>query len=605
MKRIGIVGLCLATAFVLTAVIASAAQAGEYGRCVKAKEGRYTNAGCTEESVTKEGDYEWVPGPGPRPKDTGKTGVATLTGAAGVIECKKSTSTGEITGVKSDKELFTFSKCTTKGAPCTTIRITGVSEKGEAIWTETTPAGSIETFPLNTTLIDHGEKFVQLTAEGEFEKFVEPAEGEAWTLFTSSEEGEENPYKGLQAVYECKEVARIFTGGELAGVTTPVNAMETSLTTTFEEGRGLQDLFSDAEVGGKPPLIPIGRGIEKTSGETKGEEKNEVRTGAGQALKGPTVVTNAASAPSQTSATLNATVDPNGSQVSECEFEYGTTVSYGSTAPCSVGPGSGSSPVAVTASIGGLSENTTYHFRAVARNAGGTSHGSDETFSTLANSGSGETMNPEEPAKAEDGPVTGTASGGTGTVTVGRYTSDPVGAPPAGSSGTYVDIAVGEGSTFTAIEFTDCELNGARKVDWWNPQADGGSGEWQPVSDETSPSGNPPCITVTINETTTPDVADLDGLVFDPLLPEGPAPVIKSLSEKKGAMAGGEEIEITGKAFDEVEAVRFGSTPAYVIEYTSEMIKVISPAHTPETVEVTVTTKLARARRPAKTSSNS
>ncbi len=77
----------------------------------------------------------------------------------------------------------------------------------------------------------------------------------------------------------------------------------------------------------------------------------------------PTVVTKAASSVTQTTATLNATVNPNGETVSECKFEYGTTDAYGKTAPCTPSPGSGESPVAVSASVTGLTANTTYHFR--------------------------------------------------------------------------------------------------------------------------------------------------------------------------------------------------------------------------------------------------
>jgi sugar lactone lactonase YvrE len=97
----------------------------------------------------------------------------------------------------------------------------------------------------------------------------------------------------------------------------------------------------------------------------------------------PTVVTNAASAVTQTAATLNATVNPNGAEVSSCKLEYGTTTSYGQSATCTPAPGSGTSPVAVSAAITGLTANTTYHFRVSATNAGGTGNGSDETFKTL------------------------------------------------------------------------------------------------------------------------------------------------------------------------------------------------------------------------------
>jgi hypothetical protein len=105
----------------------------------------------------------------------------------------------------------------------------------------------------------------------------------------------------------------------------------------------------------------------------------------GNVVGAPTVVTGAASAITQTSATLNATVNPNGGTVSECKFEYGTTTGYGQSASCASLPGSGTSPVAVSAPVTGLTANTTYHFRVSATNAGGTSTGSDETFKTLPN----------------------------------------------------------------------------------------------------------------------------------------------------------------------------------------------------------------------------
>ncbi len=98
----------------------------------------------------------------------------------------------------------------------------------------------------------------------------------------------------------------------------------------------------------------------------------------------PTVVTEPASSVTKTGATLNAAVNPNGVEVSDCHFEYGATTSYGSSAPCTPSPGSGTSAVAVSAAIAGLSPNTAYHFRISATNAGGTSTGADQSFTTLA-----------------------------------------------------------------------------------------------------------------------------------------------------------------------------------------------------------------------------
>jgi hypothetical protein len=99
----------------------------------------------------------------------------------------------------------------------------------------------------------------------------------------------------------------------------------------------------------------------------------------------PAVVTGAGSAPEQTTATVHATVNPEGVAVKECKFEYGKTTSYGSSVPCKPAAselGSGKNPVAVSASITGLSAGTSYDFRISASSAGGTSTGSNESFTT-------------------------------------------------------------------------------------------------------------------------------------------------------------------------------------------------------------------------------
>jgi hypothetical protein len=85
----------------------------------------------------------------------------------------------------------------------------------------------------------------------------------------------------------------------------------------------------------------------------------------------------------QTSATIQWRVDPDGSNVSECKFEYGTSESYGSTASCKALPGSGEKPILASASISGLSPSTTYNFRLVTKNGNGTLDGPNITFNTL------------------------------------------------------------------------------------------------------------------------------------------------------------------------------------------------------------------------------
>jgi hypothetical protein len=80
------------------------------------------------------------------------------------------------------------------------------------------------------------------------------------------------------------------------------------------------------------------------------------------------------------SVTLEGTVNPDGEPVTSCQFEYGAESSYGQTAPCSVLPGSGSSPVGVRAQVSGLTPLSSYHYRLVAGNANGTNTGSDHSF---------------------------------------------------------------------------------------------------------------------------------------------------------------------------------------------------------------------------------
>jgi len=81
-------------------------------------------------------------------------------------------------------------------------------------------------------------------------------------------------------------------------------------------------------------------------------------------------------------AIVGATINPNG-YATTYQFEYGTTIEYGSKAPTSPKSiGSGTSGVEVSEEIEGLKPETTYHFRLVATNEKGTVEGEDKTFTT-------------------------------------------------------------------------------------------------------------------------------------------------------------------------------------------------------------------------------
>jgi hypothetical protein len=92
----------------------------------------------------------------------------------------------------------------------------------------------------------------------------------------------------------------------------------------------------------------------------------------------PSVTTGSATSVTESGATLNGSVKPNGAET-KYYFEYGTTESYGSkTAEASAG--SGESNVEESKAVTGLALGTTYDFRITATNSEGTTHGANQKF---------------------------------------------------------------------------------------------------------------------------------------------------------------------------------------------------------------------------------
>jgi hypothetical protein len=97
------------------------------------------------------------------------------------------------------------------------------------------------------------------------------------------------------------------------------------------------------------------------------------------ASRPPVLGSESASSIGETQATVNASINPEGSPVSY-SVEYGTTTSYGSKKTASLE--TGTYPVSVSQPLTGLTANTTYHYRVVASGPEGTTTGSDKTFKT-------------------------------------------------------------------------------------------------------------------------------------------------------------------------------------------------------------------------------
>ncbi len=318
----------------------------------------------------------------------------------------------------------------------------------------------------------------------------------------------------------------------------------------------------------------------------------------------PTVVAEGTSELTKSSATLNLSINPNYVAIDRCEVEYEAAGS-GETqrATCSDLPAAGHVPVHVTVHLTGLSPNTEYVYRAYAENQDGQGAPSGTTFTTLANSGVGLTINPLEAATASDAgaALTATAAEGTGTVAVGQYEGIPTSLTEQLTfrAGSYFDVFLSEGNSFGKLEFTDCELYGAQTVKWYNPAGlntgtGRDTGAWQAVSNELYKAGSgnaPACVTVTIDGNTEPSLKQMEGTVFSAAIAAGPAPTITAVSPKKGSSAGGTMVTLTGTGFAGVAGVKFGSVAAKTVIYVSpSSIEVVSPGEAVGTVAIYVTT---------------
>jgi hypothetical protein len=124
----------------------------------------------------------------------------------------------------------------------------------------------------------------------------------------------------------------------------------------------------------------------------------------------PALTTAPASDVTRHTASLTATVDPEG-DASSCRFEYGPTNAYDAEVSCLTHPGSGASPVPVSVELWDLAPGTVYHYRLVSANTGGVTYGPDETFTTLAESCADDAALclPQPPSivgqRAEEGPL--------------------------------------------------------------------------------------------------------------------------------------------------------------------------------------------------------
>ncbi len=163
-----------------------------------------------------------------------------------------------------------------------------------------------------------------------------------------------------------------------------VNTVSFSLST--DSGTNWTPLGTGARVTGGWALSGLSlpnTGIVRAQGTTKGGQYGG-STGIveqQQSYSVATVTTTAASGATLTGAVLNGSVNPNGTSMT-VTFEYGLTPAYGTVVTATQSPVSGSGDQAVSATLTGLTPNTTYHFHAVGNNTAGITDGGDLMFTT-------------------------------------------------------------------------------------------------------------------------------------------------------------------------------------------------------------------------------
>jgi hypothetical protein len=216
MKRMMIMGLCFVAALAMAAVTSAAASAElpEYMVCGKAtkmgkeSQGHYTSKECTEESeVASGGRYELEKGFGRRAAFTARSANSTLASSEmpGVMECKSTASTGELTGTREAKDvLITSAGCEAAGLTCTSAGA---------------KAGEIVTNPLKGEL-------GYLAGKGTSTPTVGLLLLQESTTYT--------------AEFDCEGVLVRIQGPVIAEVTGDVNRISTESTYAFRQSDGVQ-----------------------------------------------------------------------------------------------------------------------------------------------------------------------------------------------------------------------------------------------------------------------------------------------------------------------------------------------------------------------------
>jgi hypothetical protein len=274
MKRLSIMGLCLAAVFAFSAMVASGAQAAEYGQCLKInpangkplKNTQYKDANCTvkESASDPDGKYEWYPGPpktcfgaknghykdsactvgekesDPDGKFTGECGSGP--GSGGIFgppnNCAAISATGSTAFLENEGHTIKI-ECATNGSEKGEI-LSATKADGVAVYTgcKDETAGAI-------TCHSAGAAAGEIKTN-ELEATPEEFSGKVYVNYTNSS-NTGHPYL---AEFECgANVATFRVKGAAAGLYATQNEMNTTSTQTFNGTIGHQSLELEVKTG--------------------------------------------------------------------------------------------------------------------------------------------------------------------------------------------------------------------------------------------------------------------------------------------------------------------------------------------------------------------
>jgi hypothetical protein len=217
-------------------------------------------------------------------------------------------------------------------------------------------------------------KITLLTALAALALAAPAAQAASPTVSTSSASGIGRTSATLHGTVDPHGLATTFTFQY--GTTAAYGAQ----TASASAGSGTSTVNVSAKITGLTPATTYHYRVVATNADGTSAGGDRTFRTANPPPRAPTILATAPFAPSASGVTFTALVNPNGATTTY-RFQYGTSTAYGlETFGKSIA--AGFAPRSVFFFVGSLASHTTYHFRVVASNSGGTTIGPDTIAQT-------------------------------------------------------------------------------------------------------------------------------------------------------------------------------------------------------------------------------